>query len=111
MTHEEDSKGQLRDIFIACTKSDVRVNNMMSRARPPSGALNNSQVCCSHVFDLGSWSALFLPRTLKIVKAKAKPKAKSAPSAPSQKRSGAAQGEPGSQAKVPKKKAKAKPSK
>lgn len=33
---EEKSKQDLREKFIACTKADVRLNNLMSRARPCS---------------------------------------------------------------------------
>ena len=32
--HKEEQKEELKQLFVRCTKMDVRVNNIMSRARP-----------------------------------------------------------------------------
>ena len=42
---QEAQKSELRDIYVECTKMDVRVNNMMSRARPNQEITYSIQSC------------------------------------------------------------------
>lgn len=70
-------KEELRCLFVECTKMDVRVNNMMSRARPGLFL----------TFEFTHWLPNLIPlpfpfRALKGSKPKAKAKAKASSSKP-----------------------------
>lgn len=54
--YKEELKTKLRGIYVSCTKADVRMNNLMSRARP---TINQVSTCSPQVATLNA----FLNRT------------------------------------------------
>ena len=106
---EDEHKTELRAIYVKCIKSDVRVNNIMGRARP----LNISQLLI-YTMPQKLWWKLCpdICRALKNVKPKAAAKQPAKPSSSSAKKrpksktgkSGEEAGtEPASSVKKPKK--------